>query len=173
MSTRLNIFLAIVIGHWAEHLFQIYQIYVLGWPTHMAGGLLGYVFPWLVHSEVLHFGYAVLMMIGLVWLRGEMGGAAESAWKTSTIIQSWHLVEHTLLQIQALTHPFFGKAVPTSIVQLWFPRVELHLFYNTIVTIPMAVAVYRKLRECRESAAASRSDVGEIAVASQVPVRNS
>jgi hypothetical protein len=27
-------------------------------------------------------------------------------------------------------------------MQLWVPRVELHLFYNTIVFIPMVVAMY-------------------------------
>ena len=32
--------------------------------------------------------------------------------------------------------------VPTSLVQMWVPRVELHLFYNTIVFIPMVVAMY-------------------------------
>src|ERR1700693_4975252 len=54
MNTKLRIFMAVVIAHWAEHLFQVYQIYALGWAPHMAGGMLGYVFPWLVHSEVLH-----------------------------------------------------------------------------------------------------------------------
>ena len=41
-----------------------------------------------------------------------------------------------------LGHNFFGRPVPTSIVQLWVPRVELHLFYNTIVFIPMVIAMY-------------------------------
>jgi hypothetical protein len=27
-------------------------------------------------------------------------------------------------------------------VQLWVPRVELHLFYNTIVFLPMVIAMY-------------------------------
>src|SRR4029453_1668812 len=39
-------------------------------------------------------------------------------------------------------HNFFGRPVPTSIVQLWVPRVELHLFYNAIVFIPMVIAMY-------------------------------
>ena len=34
------------------------------------------------------------------------------------------------------------RPYPTSLVQLWVPRVELHLFYNTIVFIPMIVAMY-------------------------------
>ena len=36
----------------------------------------------------------------------------------------------------------FDRPVPTSLVQLWVPRVELHLFYNTIVFIPMMVGMY-------------------------------
>jgi len=32
--------------------------------------------------------------------------------------------------------------VPCSILQLVFPRVELHLFYNSIVFIPMVIAMY-------------------------------
>jgi hypothetical protein len=35
--------------------------------------------------------------------------------------------------------------VPTSLVQLWVPRVELHLFYNTIVFVPMVIAMYYHL----------------------------
>src|SRR5262249_6436333 len=32
--------------------------------------------------------------------------------------------------------------VPTSIIQLWIPRVELHLFYNSVVFIPMVIGMY-------------------------------
>ena len=35
--------------------------------------------------------------------------------------------------------------MPTSLIQLWVPRVELHLFYNTIVFIPMVIAMYYHL----------------------------
>ena len=28
----LQFFMAIVLGHWGEHLVQAYQIYVMGWP---------------------------------------------------------------------------------------------------------------------------------------------
>ena len=148
MSPKLRIFTAIVVAHWAEHLSQAYQIYALGWLPHMAGGMVGYVFPWLVHSEVLHFSYALAMMLFLVALRGDMSRPRASYWWTvTTVIQGWHLVEHSLLQLQAMTYPFFGREVPTSIVQLWFPRVELHLFYNTIVTVPMVVALWLQCRK--------------------------
>jgi hypothetical protein len=35
--------------------------------------------------------------------------------------------------------------VPTSILQLWLPRVELHLFYNSVVFIPMVIGMYYHL----------------------------
>ena len=38
-----------------------------------------------------------------------------------------------------------GRPVPTSLIQLWVPRVELHLFYNTIVFIPMVIGMYYHL----------------------------
>ena len=61
-------------------------------------------------------------------------------------IQFFHHIEHALLQTQAIIgHNLFGRPVPTSLVQLWVPRVELHLFYNTIVFIPMVIAMYYHL----------------------------
>jgi hypothetical protein len=57
-------------------------------------------------------------------------------------IQCWHFVEHFLLLIQAQTHDhLLGRPVPTSVLQLAFPRVELHLAYNALVFVPMAYAV--------------------------------
>jgi hypothetical protein len=61
-------------------------------------------------------------------------------------IQFWHHIEHLLLISQYMTgHNLFGRPVPTSIIQLWIPRVELHLFYNAIVFIPMVIAMYYHL----------------------------
>jgi hypothetical protein len=34
----LQVFMAIVLAHWGEHLFQAYQIYVMGWPRPKANG---------------------------------------------------------------------------------------------------------------------------------------
>jgi hypothetical protein len=35
----------------------------------------------------------------------------------------------------------WGAKEPTSVLQLFFPRIELHLFYNSVVTIPIVVAM--------------------------------
>jgi hypothetical protein len=140
----LRLFTAIVLAHWSEHLLQAYQIYGLGWPVPEARGALGYFFPKLITSESLHYGYALVMLAGLWLLRRGFTGVRDRQWWTIALgIQFFHHFEHLLLQIQALTgHNFFGRPVPTSIVQLWVPRVELHLFYNAIVFIPMVIAMY-------------------------------
>jgi hypothetical protein len=143
----LNVFMLIVLAHWLEHLVQAYQIWVLGKPRPAARGVLGQVFPWLVTSEWLHYGYAMVMLIGLFLLRPGFVGRARFWWTVALAIQFWHHIEHLLLLIQAQTGTFyFGGTVPTSVAQTVFPRVELHLFYNSIVFIPMVVAVYLHLR---------------------------
>ena len=62
----LRIFMVIVLAHWAEHLLQAVQIYALGWPVPDARGLVGYYYPWLIKSETLHYGYALVMLAGAV-----------------------------------------------------------------------------------------------------------
>jgi hypothetical protein len=146
-ETALRVFMAIVLAHWAEHLLQGLQIYVLGWPVPEARGAVGYFFPSLISSEALHYGYAVVMLIGLWLLRPGFTGGDDRRWWTIALgIQFFHHFEHFLLQMQViLGHNLFDRPVPTSLIQLWVPRVELHLFYNTIVFIPMAVAMYYHL----------------------------
>lgn len=64
----MRLFLVIVLAHWAEHIVQAVQIYVMDWPVPEARGLLGMPFPWLVTSEWMHYGYALIMLIGLLLL---------------------------------------------------------------------------------------------------------
>jgi len=146
-SLALKVFLFIVVAHWVEHLVQAYQIWVLGRPRRTSLGAIGQLYPWLFTSEWLHYGYAIVMLIGLLLLRPGFVGQARVWWTVALVIQFWHHIEHLLLLIQAQSHTFFfGASVPTSIAQVFFPRVELHLFYNTIVFVPMMVAVYLHIR---------------------------
>jgi hypothetical protein len=139
----LQLFMFIVLAHWAEHLAQAFQVYVLNWPVPEARGVLGIWFPWLIKSESLHYLYALVMLVGIWILRKGFEGRAYKWWMISFGIQFWHHIEHALLQGQAIAgHNLFGSPVPISMVQLWIPRVELHLFYNTIVFIPMIVGMY-------------------------------
>jgi hypothetical protein len=41
-----------------------------------------------------------------------------------------------------------GRAVPTRIIQLIFPRVELHLFYNAVGFAPMVISMIMHRRPC-------------------------
>ena len=168
----LNAFMVVVLAHWAEHLVQAYQVWVLDRPRPAARGVLGQFFPWLVTSEWLHYAYAIVMLVGLFLLRPGFAGRARTWWTVALVIQFWHHIEHLLLLIQAQTHTFFfGGTVPTSVAQLVIPRVELHLFYNSIVFIPMVVAVYLHLRpndrelQVTECSCARRDLVGNAAVA--------
>jgi len=109
----LQIFMVIVLAHWAEHLVQAYQVYALKWPMHDARGVLGQARTW---------------------------------WLAALVIQFWHHIEHALLQGQVIVgHTLFGAAQPTSIIQLFVPRLELHLIYNTIVFVPMIIGMYYHL----------------------------
>jgi hypothetical protein len=139
----LQIFMAIVLAHWGEHLFQAVQIYVMGWPRPKANGLLGLFYPWLIQSEVLHYGYALVMLAGIWLLRDGFSGLSRKWWTVALVIQFWHHIEHLLLIGQATAHHnLWHKPVPFSVLQLVFPRVELHLFYNTVVFIPMVIGMY-------------------------------
>ena len=141
----LNFFMFIVLAHWAEHLAQAWQIYVLGWPRPQAGGFLGLFYPWLVSSELMHYGYAIVMLIGLWTFKKGFSGTSRTWWTIALVIQFWHHIEHAVLQYQAITaHYWFGSPVPISFVQALMPkfRPELHLFYNAIVFIPMVIAMY-------------------------------
>jgi hypothetical protein len=152
--TRLNtgwheralwIFGAVVVLHWVEHVVQAVQIWAFGYAKPAARGLLGAVWPWLVSSEWLHYGFAVVMLAGLAVLLSGFTGRARAFWIVALAIQVWHLVEHQILFIQAQSHtPWFGAKVPTSVLQQFWPmaRPEIHLVYNMLVTIPMLVALW-------------------------------
>src|SRR6202020_1500981 len=90
----LQVFMAIVLAHWGEHLVHAYQIYVMGWPRPKANGIVGLWYPWLIKSEVLHYGYALVMLIGLWILRKGFTGRSYTWWTVALVIQFWHHIEH-------------------------------------------------------------------------------
>ncbi|NJR47260.1 MAG: hypothetical protein HC775_16765 [Hyellaceae cyanobacterium CSU_1_1] len=129
----MQVFLAVVIFHFVEHIAQMVQLYVLHWSRPDCLGILGWWFPWLMRSELLHLAYAVYMLGGLYHFRRQ---SYHKAWITATHLQSFHLIEHVLL----LTQLLFGFE-PTGIGGLWFKRIELHFIYNLIVFVPMMIAL--------------------------------
>lgn len=153
--TCLCIFAIIVIAHWAEHITQAIQIYALSWPIADANGVLGLAIPWLVTSEVMHYAYAIVMLAALWVLRDGFTGRDGQWWMLAFALQFWHHIEHLLLFAQAIVGKNIGgEPMRVSVVQFFIPRVELHLFYNTIVTIPMLVAMYLYMRRRSDTARA-------------------
>jgi hypothetical protein len=147
----LKLFMVVVLAHWAEHLAQAFQIYALHWPIPDSRGVLGLWFPWLVKSELLHYAYALIMLVGIWMLRPGFVGASRKWWTAALAIQFWHHIEHAILQGQALAgRNLFSAPVPTSLIQLWIPRVELHLIYNSLVFVPMVIAMYRHMFPAHE-----------------------
>ena len=141
-TPALVFFLVINLAHVTEHILQAIQIFVLGWPRSQALGALGIMWPWLVRSEWLHYWYALVILVGLIALRPVLIGPARNWWDVAVVIQIWHHFEHALLLGQVLAgHNLFGAAVPTSVLQLFFPRVELHLAYNAAVSVPLGAAM--------------------------------
>jgi hypothetical protein len=105
------------------------------------------------------------MLAGLWLLRGGFVGRARTWWMVAFAVQFWHHIEHLMLFVQAQTGTmFFDRAVPTSVLQLVLPRVELHLFYNTVVFLPMVIAVYYHLRP-------NRAELARMTCACAPPVR--
>lgn len=139
----LSAYMVVVFGHWAEHIAQAYQVFVLEWNRPDAGGVLGLWLPQLASSEVLHFVYNLGLLLGLVCLRAGFHSRARAWWTAALAIQAWHFFEHLLLQAQWLTGFYlFGASQQTSLLQLWVPRVELHFLYNSVVFVPMLVALF-------------------------------
>lgn len=151
-EVALWLYMSIVVLHWIEHIIQAGQIWIWEMPRAEALGGIGFIFPWLVTSELMHFGFAVSMFAGLVLLRSGFRGTARTWWMISLWIQAWHLFEHSLLQFQAaIGWNLFGAPVPTSVFQLWLPRPELHLIYNAAVFLPMVVAMWYHTRPSQRS----------------------
>ena len=139
----LSLFMIIVFAHWAEHILQAYQVFILHWARPTAGGVLGLWFPLLTTSEVLHYAYNLSLLLGLILLRPGFSGRARRWWTVAMAIQGWHFFEHLLLQVQWLTGIYlFGATQQTSILQLWVPRIELHFLYNTLVFAPMVLGLF-------------------------------
>lgn len=144
----LAVFMIVVAVHWVEHLVQVAQIHLMGTPVPQALGVLGEVWPDLVSSEWLHFTYNLAVLVGAALLLRLFGGPVRRWWAVGVWAQVWHFFEHGLLfaQVQG-GFTLFGAETQSSVVQLLIPRVELHLFYNAIVTLLLGVALAQRKRK--------------------------
>lgn len=118
MRHLFRFFLLVCVVHLAEHVAQMVQLYYYNMPLHKSGGVLGKFYPWLAHSETLHYGYALFMWAGLFIFRNQFTGSARWWWMLAFYVQTWHHFEHVLLLIQACSgYNFFGAPQPISCIQ--------------------------------------------------------
>lgn len=146
----LLIYMLIAAGHFSEHLVQIVQYGVLDWSARASGGILGLWFPGLAASEVLHSSYNSFQLTGLILLAYGFrnAGSARNWWTIALVAQSWHWLEHAVLQVQYLTgHYLYNAVKQTSILEIFFPRIELHFVYNLIVFVPTVIALLLYFRQ--------------------------
>ena len=129
----MKLFIKICMAHFAEHLAQLFELYVLGWSRMNCLGILGLWQPAIFRSEWLHYLYALAMLVGLYCLTKV---ANNSWWQRTINLQHYHHLEHLILLTQAILG---FKA--TGIGGLWFPRIELHFFYNAVVMIAMLISL--------------------------------
>ncbi len=149
----LVIYMLIAAGHFSEHLIQIFQYLVLGWSAQASGGILGLWFPGLAASEVLHSTYNTFQLTGLILLAyGFKGtGAAQKWWTTALVFQSWHWLEHAFLQVQYLSgYYFYGAIKQMSVLEAFFPRIELHFVYNLLGFTPTLIAIILYFNKTRK-----------------------
>lgn len=132
-------------AHLMEHIVQMWQIKGMKCELSKANGIIGYWFPWLMTSEVLHYGYAFIMLVGFIALRpGFVGFRGITWWDVALWIQVWHFFEHVLLISQAIVgQNILDYDQPMSVLQFFVPRAELHFTYNAIIFIPTCVAIWR------------------------------
>lgn len=137
MSKLMMFFITICFFHLGEHIAQIIQVYIAGWEAHEAKGILGYWWPWLAHSETLHFAYAFIMLTGLWGLRFELSGTAYRWWMIATYVQTWHYFEHSLLLWQVIMgENLFGAPQPISVIQfLGFIRGTAESGFDGLLTM--------------------------------------
>jgi hypothetical protein len=154
----LALYMFLVVFHFMEHVLQLYQFAVLGWPRPASGGLLGLWAPQLVMAELLHFSYNLFQLVGLLALRGGFHGWARRFWTIACALQGWHFFEHFLLQAQWITKIFlYNGPKPMSVFEIFLPRLELHFVYNMMVVIPTLVAVWLYMAERRKQKQAAQT----------------
>lgn len=136
----MKILYLVVIFHFLEHVAQMFELYFLHWSRPDCLGLLGLWQPWLMRSEWLHYGFALYMLLALCYFIDRANNKVW--WMRAIYLQHYHHLEHVLLLAQALSGVAMVNRI--SIGGLFFPRLELHFFYNLMVLIPMSLGIQSK-----------------------------
>lgn len=136
-------------GHVFEHIVQMVQIHVLGWPPARSHGIFGALDTEWVH---LVFNTLVLGLVALLLYRFRTNG-----WLWVALVAAvWHQVEHVQIMYVYLTTGVggtpgllssggvIGDGVPVT-------RPDLHFLYNVVETTPMFVAFAYQLRRTHDA----------------------
>ncbi len=130
--------------HFIEHIAQIVEVDVVGWPRSLSAGIIGQL-----NAEYVHFSFDTGLLIGTIILlfrfKKNIG-----LWIT-LLIAIWHTAEHWYITyFYAFDYANYDPNNPTGLHAhegllargglLWpnspFPRIELHFIYNLLFTVP-------------------------------------
>jgi hypothetical protein len=132
-------------GHVLEHVTQSIQVFVLGVPGSVAGGLLGSFFDF----PAVHFLYNAIFFGALVWAIAwafGLGGFAtfdrSGLWALIIAggVQTYHAGEHVIQILQALET---GTNRPPGFIGFFGNNVIIHLVLNLVVWLPTVYTFYR------------------------------
>lgn len=141
--------------HMCEHIAQVVEVDVLGWPRLQARGIIG-----TLDVEYVHFFFDTFLLIGtsaLLFGRFRRNIALWVAW----VVAVWHATEHWYITyFYTFDYANYDPNNPHGLHAqegllgqnglLWpgspFPRIELHFLYNTLYTIPLLWAFILVLR---------------------------
>ena len=141
--------------HMVEHVIQVIQVYVLD--AEVRSGLAGRA----VDTEWVHFIYNAVVLGFMVWLwrrirpgSGDVLAARASSWApwvlAATLIQGYHLVEHTAKMVQ---HLALGIRTAPGLIGDDLGLVWFHFGINLAVyaglALPMVALLARRLRDRR------------------------
>lgn len=126
-----SFFIVLLFMHFLEHVVQMSELYILHWSRSNCLGLVGLVFPELVHNEILHWTQAVLTFFGFLYLY---------RLPVTTTLSLLHLLEHQILLTQ-----YIMDYPRCSIGQIFFPRIELHFTYNLVIMVSFLIEDNKKL----------------------------
>lgn len=141
--------------HMCEHIAQVVEVDVIGWPRLQARGIIG-----TLDVEYVHFFFDTFLLIGtsaLLFGRFRRNIPLWVAW----VIAIWHTTEHWYITyFYTFDYANYDPNNPRGLHAqegllgqnglLWsgspFPRIELHFLYNLFYTIPLLWAFILVLR---------------------------
>ncbi|MGH2453002.1 MAG: hypothetical protein ACRDF5_04470 [bacterium] len=128
-------------AHMVEHVAQVTQKFILGWPK--APGLLGSIFD----LEWVHFLYnsslQVAILTILIFWKRNIKEPLPLVVTAAAVFQGYHTLEHIVKMYQYYA---LGITVgPKGILGFVVPLIWLHFFFN-LITLALIVGMWRSVR---------------------------